>query len=78
MALAGATYSLTVPVSGLSKAATLCGWIDFNRNGVFATGERPSAPPRRQGATQKFDITAKVAAGATQCVRGVEYGKIEG
>lgn len=30
------------------------------------------------GATQKFDITAKVSAGATQCVKGVEYGTIQG
>lgn len=29
------TYALAVPVSGISKAATLCGWIDFNRDGDF-------------------------------------------
>lgn len=28
------------------------------------------------GQTVKFDIKAKVAAGATQCVKGVEYGTI--
>lgn len=28
------------------------------------------------GKTEKFTITAKVAAGATQCVKGVEYGTI--
>jgi hypothetical protein len=30
------------------------------------------------GQTVKFDIKAKVAAGATQCVKGVEYGTIAG
>ncbi|MEO5902322.1 MAG: GEVED domain-containing protein [Ilumatobacteraceae bacterium] len=29
------TYSLGVPYSGASKSGTLCGWIDFNRNGAF-------------------------------------------
>lgn len=29
------------------------------------------------GKTEKFQITAKVAAGATQCVKGVEYGTIK-
>lgn len=28
------------------------------------------------GKTEKFEITAKVAGGATQCVKGVEYGTI--
>lgn len=32
------SYSLTVPVSGVSAAARLCGWIDFNRNGAYGTG----------------------------------------
>lgn len=30
------------------------------------------------GKTESFEITAKVAPGATQCVKGVEYGTIEG
>lgn len=29
------------------------------------------------GKTEKFEIKAKVAAGATQCVKGVEYGTIK-
>ena len=40
-----ATYSLTVPIAGLSKAANLCGWVDFNRNGTFDTTERACATP---------------------------------
>lgn len=30
------------------------------------------------GKTEKFTITAKVSPGATQCVKGVEYGTIAG
>lgn len=35
-----ATYAVAVPVSGVSKAAQLCGWIDFNRNAAYETAER--------------------------------------
>ena len=37
------SYSTTVAISGASKAGTVCGWIDFNKNGVFDTGERACA-----------------------------------
>jgi hypothetical protein len=30
------SYSLSVPISGASQAGRVCGWIDFNRDGVFA------------------------------------------
>ncbi len=40
-----ASYSVNVPLSGSSKAATLCGWVDFNKNGTFDTGERACASP---------------------------------
>ncbi|MGM9320453.1 beta strand repeat-containing protein [Deinococcus aquaticus] len=36
-------YSLTVPISGASAAGRVCGWVDYNRNGVFDTGERTCA-----------------------------------
>ncbi|MFC6749899.1 GEVED domain-containing protein [Deinococcus aquaticus] len=36
-------YSLTVPISGASAAGQVCGWVDYNRNGVFDTGERACA-----------------------------------
>jgi GEVED domain/Right handed beta helix region len=29
------TYSTTVTMSGVSRAAKVCGWIDFNRNNTF-------------------------------------------
>lgn len=37
--LIGQTYSLTPSLSGNTAAGTVCGWIDFNRNGVFDTAE---------------------------------------
>ncbi|GHG36451.1 hypothetical protein GCM10017784_33400 [Deinococcus indicus] len=37
-------YSLTVPISGASAAGRVCGWVDYNRNGVFDVGERACAP----------------------------------
>ena len=37
-------YSLTVPISGASAAGQVCGWVDYNRNGVFDVGERACAP----------------------------------
>lgn len=46
------TYSLTIPVRGVSKAARLCGYIDLNRDGAF-------------GATTPEQQCANVAAGAT-------------
>jgi uncharacterized repeat protein (TIGR01451 family) len=29
------TYSTTVPLSGVNRAARVCGWVDFNRNNAF-------------------------------------------
>ncbi|QWP77550.1 hypothetical protein J5226_03845 [Lysobacter sp. K5869] len=37
--LIGQTYTLTPSLSGNAAAGTVCGWIDFNRNGVFDTAE---------------------------------------
>lgn len=37
--LIGQTYSLSPSLSGSTAAGTVCGWIDFNRNGVFETAE---------------------------------------
>ena len=38
--LIGQTYSFTPSVSNVTAAGMVCAWIDFNRNGVFETGER--------------------------------------
>ncbi|GAA4552191.1 DUF7927 domain-containing protein [Amycolatopsis samaneae] len=40
----GRTYSVTTALSGASAPGQVCGWIDFNRNGVFDNpGERACA-----------------------------------
>lgn len=38
-----APYAVTVPLSGTSKQGAVMGWIDFNRNGAFDTGENAGA-----------------------------------
>lgn len=43
LALGATSYSLTVPISGASKAGMVCGWIDFNRNTTFVVAERACA-----------------------------------
>jgi hypothetical protein len=40
---AATSYGTTVAISGASKPGTVCGWIDFNANGVFDRGERACA-----------------------------------
>jgi len=42
----GETYTVPVSVQGVEsgKTANLCGWIDFNRDGLFSVGERACAP----------------------------------
>ena len=47
----GGTYSVPVSLSGVTAAAKLCGWIDFNRNGTFDIGERACATDPSSGAT---------------------------
>lgn len=37
--LIGQAYTLTPSLAGSTAAGTVCGWIDFNRNGVFETAE---------------------------------------
>ena len=35
LSTANTSYSLTVPISGASQAGQVCGWIDFDRGGLF-------------------------------------------
>ena len=37
------TYTLAVPVTAPAGTATVCGWIDFNRNGEFTDGSPEEA-----------------------------------
>ncbi len=62
-----APYTLTVPISGATKPGTVAGWIDFNRNGVFDTGERAAATfvAGATSATLTFAKPAGLTAGTT-------------
>ncbi|WP_158549358.1 GEVED domain-containing protein [Lysobacter silvisoli] len=51
------THTLTVPVSGASKAGQLCGWIDFNRNGSFDGGESACAALAANAASANLNWT---------------------
>lgn len=64
-AMAGSTYSVAVPVSGVSAAARLCGWIDFNRSGAFDTGEMAcaNAAAAASSATLTWNVPTATAAG---------------
>ena len=35
----GTTYTLTPTLAGTTRAGTVCGWIDFNRDGAFTAAE---------------------------------------
>lgn len=69
------TGSLTSSVDATADFLVTVSW-------TTATGDvmgRGFAVVRKlaPGKTESFEITAKVAPGATQCVKGVEYGTIE-
>ncbi len=66
-AMAGRPYSVAVPYSGALRPATMCGWIDLNRNDVFDLRERACATTGTGTglATLAFTVPPDVEAGAT-------------
>ncbi|MGO1001534.1 prealbumin-like fold domain-containing protein [Lysobacter sp. CA196] len=70
------TYSLSVPVAGFQTVAgatpQLCGWIDFNRNGTFETGERACAAVTGNG---NVALNWTIPTGATY-VAGESYARL--
>ncbi|WOC61129.1 GEVED domain-containing protein [Paenarthrobacter sp. AT5] len=46
------SYSTTVAITGASKAGTVCGWIDFNKNGRFDNPAERACATFAAGATQ--------------------------
>ena len=70
--LAGNTYSLTVPVSGVSKNAQLCGYIDFNKGGTFDTTSERACVGVAAGATSAV-LTWTVPA---TVVLGTSYARL--
>ncbi|MBX9403909.1 DUF11 domain-containing protein [Lysobacter sp. BMK333-48F3] len=69
-------YSLSVPVAGFQTVSgatpQLCGWIDFNRDGSFATGERACANVSGNG---NVPLSWTIPVGATY-VAGESYMRL--
>ncbi len=69
LANASRNYTLTVPVSGVSKTARLCGYIDWNKGGTFTTNfnERACADVAAgsSSATLTWAVPATVTVGST-------------
>ncbi|WP_224089655.1 GEVED domain-containing protein [Arthrobacter sp. StoSoilB13] len=61
-------YSTTVAISGAGKPGTTCGWIDFNRNGIFDSATERACASFAAGATSAtltWAVPAGVGAGTT-------------
>lgn len=63
----GSYYDVTVPINPGQSAATLAGWIDFDRDGRFEPTERAQVdvPPGASSATLEWIVPPSVAAGDT-------------
>lgn len=59
------TYTLTVPISGNAAGKTVCGWIDFNRDGSFGndTGEEACATVAAAATSASLSWTIPSGAG---------------
>jgi uncharacterized repeat protein (TIGR02059 family) len=76
---AGASYSLPVSLSGVERAARLCGWIDFNRDGTMTLAERTCATNPATGATSAtltWTIPSDIVAGLTYARIRLSYDAI--
>ena len=73
--LIGSTYSVPVALSGASKAGRACGWIDFDRNGSFATSERSCGNfvAGASSVTLPFSVPTTTTAGPTYARFRVGY-----
>ena len=63
-----APYTVEVPVTGVSGGATLAGWLDLNKDGLFSEDERRSVNVSEDGiATLTWDAQASSAPGKIPC-----------
>jgi uncharacterized repeat protein (TIGR02059 family) len=71
----GETYSVPVSVQGVEagRTANLCGWIDFNRDGVFSIGERACTPAITTAGSSTQTLTWTIPEGV---VPGQTYSRI--
>ncbi|WP_311211658.1 MULTISPECIES: GEVED domain-containing protein [unclassified Arthrobacter] len=65
LALGATNYSTSVALSGASKAGTTCGWIDFDKDGIFDNPAERSCAAFAAGATSATLTWATVPAGLT-------------
>ena len=59
--LIGQAYTLSPSLSGSTAAGTVCGWVDFNRNGTFETAEGVCNAVAAGATTTTLSWTAPVA-----------------
>lgn len=71
----GGNYTINVPVTGVTAAAKLCGWIDFNKNGTFDVSERAcqSVAANATTAPLTWTIPAGVTTGDTYARLRLSY-----
>ena len=63
-----APYTIEVPVTGVSGGATLAGWLDLNKDGLFSEDERRSVSVSEDGiATLTWDAQTSSAPGKIPC-----------
>jgi CshA-type fibril repeat protein len=75
----GTTYSLPVSLSGVERAARLCGWIDFNRDGAMSLAERTCATNPAAGdtsATLSWTVPSDIVAGLTYARIRLSYDAV--
>ena len=76
---AGSSYSTTISLAGVTSTANLCGWIDFNRDEVFAFSERACAVDPAVGATSAtitWTVPSDVGVGVTYARFRLSYETI--
>lgn len=76
--VAGSVTQIPVTLSGVSKTAVVCGWIDYNRDGDFAdSGERATncvaVPAGATSVSLSFTAPAAIVAGTTYARIRVSY-----
>lgn len=57
----GTTYTLTPTLSGTTRSGTVCGWIDFNRDGLFTAAEGVCTPFAAGAASAALNWTIPTA-----------------
>ncbi|PQJ10687.1 hypothetical protein CJD36_011995 [Flavipsychrobacter stenotrophus] len=62
---AGSTYTLTVSTFGSFGGDDAQGWIDYNQNGTFATGENVMTSYSSSGDNNTYVVSVTIPAGAT-------------